>query len=223
MNDKSKPTDPLAEYRKWLVAAEQKSQEDFDKTVLSLSGGALGISFVFLKDVIGTNPILHPSLLFASWLAWAFSTFAVLTSYYLSHLALRNAISQLDAGKIYKQRPGGTLALWTAFLNATGAILFLIGVCCITAFAYLNLSTKGATNGRQETTVAPIAPNSRTAPGSPIAPSSPTAPSSSTGPKSSTGLTDPNSMGRQTGSGITDRGLHPAGPAAAAVPAAPAR
>ena len=28
----------MTDYRKWLIAAEQKSQEDFDKTVLSLSG-----------------------------------------------------------------------------------------------------------------------------------------------------------------------------------------
>lgn len=41
MPEESKQPDAMAEYRKSLVAAEQKSQEDFDKTVLSLSGGAL--------------------------------------------------------------------------------------------------------------------------------------------------------------------------------------
>jgi hypothetical protein len=71
-------TDDLSEYRKHLQAAEQKSQEDFDKTVLSLSGGALGISFVFLKDVIGPNPIVQPNMLFAAWVAWGISTFCVL-------------------------------------------------------------------------------------------------------------------------------------------------
>ncbi|HLX80602.1 MAG TPA: hypothetical protein VKS43_08460 [Burkholderiales bacterium] len=162
MNEKSSKSDQLLDYRKWLVAAEQKSQEDFDKTVLSLSGGALGISFVFLRDVVGPNPILCPSFLFAAWLAWAFSTFAVLTSYYLSHLALRRAIEQVDDGTIYQQRPGGAFARWTALLNAVGAILFLAGVCFITAFANFNLSTKGARNDRQETpvsaTTTPVVP-----------------------------------------------------------------
>jgi hypothetical protein len=146
--------DSLAEYRKFLVAAEQKSQEDFDKTVLALSGGALGISFTFLKDVIGANPISQPMLLFSAWVAWAFSTFAVLASYYLSHLALRRAIAQVDKGTIYKQRPGGALALWTAGLNATGAMLFLVGVLCITLFAGSNFTPKAPENGNKQSSKA---------------------------------------------------------------------
>ncbi len=141
MPGESKWPDAMAEYRKSLVAAEQKSQEDFDKTVLSLSGGALGISFAFLKDIAGPQPIAQSGFLLAAWFAWAFSTFSVLTSYYLSHLALRHAIGQVDDGTIFKQAPGGVLARLTAILNATGAILFLVGVCCITVFAVANLST----------------------------------------------------------------------------------
>lgn len=155
MKDENEPASHLSAYRQWLVAAEQKSQEDFDKTVLSLSGGALGISFVFLKDVIGTNPIYQPSLLFTAWIAWAFSTFAVLSSYYLSHLALRRAIAQVDAGTIYNQSAGGMFASLTAWLNALGAILFLVGVCFITAFANSNFSTKGVINDRKETSITP--------------------------------------------------------------------
>lgn len=49
------PTD-RDEWREHLVSAEQKSQEDLDKALLSLSGGALGVSLIFLKDVIGQGP-----------------------------------------------------------------------------------------------------------------------------------------------------------------------
>lgn len=146
-----KKTNPLEGYRQWLIAAEQKSQEDFDKTVLSLSGGALGISFVFLKDIIGVNHVQEVTLLFISWVAWAFSTFVILASYYLSRLALQKAIKQIDDKTIYQSRAGGSYALATAILNALGAILFLIGVCFMTAFASTNLSIKGASNVRQET------------------------------------------------------------------------
>ena len=156
MTDTSKsPVDPMDDYRKFLIAAELKTQEDFDKTVLSLSGGALGISFVFLKDVIGANPIAQPFLLLMAWISWAFSTFAVLASYYLSHLALRKAIAQVDDKTIRGHRPGGALAVWTAILNGVGAVLFLAGVCCITAFAGFNLSTKGVGNATTENTVIP--------------------------------------------------------------------
>lgn len=159
MTDENAHSELMAEYRKWLVAAEQKSQEDFDKTVLSLSGGALGISFVFLKDVVGPQPIVLSGFLLAAWLTWAFSTFSVLTSFYLSHLALRRAIGQVDDGTIHKQTPGGAFACLTAILNATGAVLFLVGVCCITVFAGANLSTKGVTNDRKETAITSSMPD----------------------------------------------------------------
>jgi len=162
MADETKQPDPMNDYRKWLIAAEQKSQEDFDKTVLSLSGGALGISFVFLKDVIGPQPLVLSGFLIAAWLTWVFSTFSVLTSFYLSHLALRRAIAQVDDGTIHKQQPGGIFACLTAVLNATGAVLFLVGVCCITVFAGANLSTKGATNDRKEAAITSTSSDSTT-------------------------------------------------------------
>jgi hypothetical protein len=152
----------LSKYREWLVSAEKDSQDQFDKTVLSLSGGALGISFVFLKDVIGESTVHSPTLLMVSWMAWGLSSFAVLASFYLSHLALRRAITQVDSGTIGQQRAGGWLSIATAILNATGAILFFAGVCFIVAFASANLLPRGvAQHAGPETptsTPAPAAP-----------------------------------------------------------------
>jgi len=137
-----------ADFRKHLVLADQKSQEDFDKTVLSLSGGALGISFVFLKDVIGPNPIQSPCLLFTAWVAWGISAFCVLASYYISHLAIRKMINEIDIDTLLKEKPGGHYQAVTASMNAAGAVFFLVGVFSITLFAYANLKTKGAPDVR---------------------------------------------------------------------------
>jgi hypothetical protein len=134
--------DDLGDYRSWLVAAEQKAQEDFDKTVLSLSGGALGVSFVFLKDIVGIPNIQSPGWLLGSWLSWGVSSLSVLASFYTSNLALRRAIRQVDDGTIRKQTPGGGVQIVTAVLNAAGALLFLVGVVFITVFVYLNVGNK---------------------------------------------------------------------------------
>lgn len=143
----------LREYRQWLVAAEQKSQDEFDKAVLSLSGGALGISFAFLKDIVGTQPLIQPAFLLVAWTTWGLSILAVLASYYLSHLALRRTIAQVDDQSIYRTKPGGMFALFTAILNAAGAMLFVVGVCCITYFAGVNLPTKGEEDVRKEASI----------------------------------------------------------------------
>lgn len=165
-----------ADHRKHLVAADQKSQEDFDKTVLSLSGGALGISFVFLKDVIGPNPIQSPELLFAAWVAWGASTFCVLVSYYLSHLAIRTMIRQIDQDTLHMEKSGGRHTNATTFLNAAGAILFLIGVITITLFANSNLKMKGTTNGSTQVSNAAASTSATAKP----APATSSAPSTTT-------------------------------------------
>lgn len=143
----TRPT--LDEYRKWLISAEQKAQDDFDKAVLSLSGGALGISFVFVKDIAGPGEILDAGMLLFAWFSWALSSLSILASYFFSHLALRKAIKQCGDGSIYSQTPGGIFSLLTGCLNALGAALFVAGVLSISAFAYSNMKDRRSIHGLQ--------------------------------------------------------------------------
>ncbi|MCC5099088.1 MULTISPECIES: hypothetical protein [Xanthomonas] len=140
------------EYRQWLVVAEQKAQEDYDKTVLTLSGGALGISFAFVKDIVGQNPIQNSSWLVAAWILWALSTSAMLGSFFVSRLALRRAILQCDDGTIFCNPPGGFYTQLTRWLNGSGAVLFLFGICFMAAFVKTNLTERENPNGRQKIT-----------------------------------------------------------------------
>jgi len=133
----------LRDYRNHLIAAEQKAQEDFDKTVLSLSGGALGISFAFIKDIVGSGPFVGAPFLLLSWVSWGVSMVAVLLSYFSSHLALRWAIKQVDNKNIYNERPGGCYDRITAVLNGLGVLLFIVGVILIICFISQNLLKGG--------------------------------------------------------------------------------
>lgn len=131
----------LAEYRKHLLLGEQKAQEDFDKTVLTLSGGALGVSFAFIGNVVRDKPLIDAALLFYAWWSWTLSVGFVLISYFLSIRALRIALRQAYAGSIYVQRPGKGFAIATDVCNVLGGILFFVGVVLISAFVQRNLGT----------------------------------------------------------------------------------
>lgn len=127
----------LQDYRNFLVEAERKAQEDYDKTILSLSGGALGISFAFLKDFVVSSPTYRWTL-FASWIAWGLSMAFVLTSFYSSQQALRKAIEQVDADSIRQQVPGGFFSQLTTALNVLSGLLFFVGVLLIAIFVSYN-------------------------------------------------------------------------------------
>jgi len=125
-------------YRDSLVQAELKSQDDYDKTIVSLSGGALGISVVFVKDIIGeTEPTIVWALVTA-WAIWAASICAVIGSYFSSRMALRNAILRHDQKKKDKIIDSCSAKL-TSFLNAVSGILFVVGIIFFIIFSANNL------------------------------------------------------------------------------------
>ena len=130
-------------YRDWILQAEQKAQDDFDKTVITLSGGAIGVSFTYVKDLLGGK--FHASgFLVAAWLAWTLSVAVVLLSFYVSRLALDKTMEQVDDGTIDDvmkrgDRPGGRYAKIIAWLNPIGGLLFLAGLICMTIFMAYNV------------------------------------------------------------------------------------
>lgn len=126
------------EYRNHLVESRQKAFEDFDKTVLALSGGALGISITFVKDLLGPGTLACRGCLLTSWVCWGASVLTVLVSYYASQLTLNRAIKQIDAGK-RPPRPGGFFRVLTLTLNALGGLLFVAGLVLLIIFVSQNL------------------------------------------------------------------------------------
>jgi hypothetical protein len=132
----------IAEYRALLIETEQKSQADFDKAVLTLSGGALGLSFAFVRNLVGAGEFIHPLYLLIAWISWGLSQTAILLSFYFSTLALRKAVRQLDHRKLPTEKPGGWWDRATASLNFLGLVLFVIGLAMIIIFLSYNWNLK---------------------------------------------------------------------------------
>lgn len=135
----------LREYQRHLVLAEQKAQEDYDKTLVFLAGGSLAISFAFLDTITTGPPFASVVWLIVSWSLWALSLTTVLGSFWLSRLALRRAlIVSLDETTSDVDNPAGSLGTVTQWANAVAGILFVGGLFFIGKFVILNI---GATSG----------------------------------------------------------------------------
>ncbi len=70
----------LKKYRALLIDTLRFLNESYDKLLVTLSGGALGISIAFLKDIVKLENVIFPNLLFYAWLAFILSLAAVLAS-----------------------------------------------------------------------------------------------------------------------------------------------
>lgn len=47
-------TENYLKERKLLIDAQQQSYQQFDKAILTLSSGGLGVSIIFLRDILGS-------------------------------------------------------------------------------------------------------------------------------------------------------------------------
>ena len=146
----SEPTN-LAAYRNVLIALETKSQTEYDRLVVALSGGALGISFAFVERFVGDDPPLALWTLVAAWVAWVCSLALMLGSHFFSTKALRKAVIQVDknlrkaVAKVNEEKTD-TERVWSnnydrivGCLNAFGGITFILGTSFVGVFFLFNL------------------------------------------------------------------------------------
>lgn len=151
----------LNKHRDSLVSTSLKSQEEFDKTILWLSSGGLGISFTFLKDLIQNEKIEFTWLLTA-WICWGFSILFVFASYKTSHMSLEQDISKLNDGlnngdlaNLGASLGNGTFEKITKILNGLGIFLLFAGMASMISFTHINFQNYKSgviKNDREKTT-----------------------------------------------------------------------
>lgn len=140
-------------YREQLQTDAQKSQESYDKAVLTLSGGALALTFTFIKDLIVPGHIRHIYFLLTSWIMWSISILVILFSFLCSYYAIGYAISQIDKGETNYNKLTNWLNKSTILLNIIGGLLFVLATFSFTYFAYTNVKEFSMADKDTRTTV----------------------------------------------------------------------
>ncbi len=103
---------------------------------MALSGGAIGVSLIFLRDIFKQSAAQDRFLVVGAWIAWGASILVVLVSFLLSKSALDTAINQVDVGVIYEQKPGKGFSTVLPILNIASGLLFLVGIVLLAVFVY---------------------------------------------------------------------------------------
>src|SRR5215470_16827748 len=103
--------------RKRLTDLHEKATDSFDRAVMTLAGGALGISLAFVHDV-APKP-RHTWVMGVSWLLFALSLLLTLLSFLTSESAVVSMIDKFDRSEEIER---GEL---TDYLNrgAAGALI----------------------------------------------------------------------------------------------------
>lgn len=121
-------------YRNYLISSRQKVQETIDKFLISISSGALGISIIFISNIIKDKEIYGKELLMTSWLLYVITLIAVISSFFTSGLAFRYAIRQVDEKDNSEKKFGGVWNIITSLLNITSFLAFIFATVTLLGF-----------------------------------------------------------------------------------------
>ena len=130
------------EERKLLIELEKSGAESFDKTITTLSAGALGLSITFIHEIAPTPDSETIWMLVAAWLGFGSALLATLFSFLASQSAMRKQRELLD--QVYQgiQNPKGRIS-WIAkatnTLNWFAIAFFAVGVIFLALFTVKNL------------------------------------------------------------------------------------
>jgi hypothetical protein len=133
-------------YRDWLIKCRHEAEQNYDKAVMTLSGGALGIAIGFLHGSAERNLELVWCLV-ASWVFFGLSLFSTLVSFRMSSRAYLRAIAQVDnqvdVDCIRREGPGGRYTRATEALNWAALVALLAGVIFVAIFVSRNIHRLG--------------------------------------------------------------------------------
>lgn len=140
-DDYAMSEDTYVRERTSLVEMEQKSADQHDKAILTLTAGALGLSLTFI-DKIAPNPAVNTLwIVGVAWLSFIVSIFVILASFLTSQSACRRQRELLDIEYSTSEPPEelNTFADATRYLNVAAYTCFLIGVVFLASFSWVNL------------------------------------------------------------------------------------
>ena len=123
------------EYLQQLNKAYLESSAQFDKQLLYFASGALGLSFVFIKDIVKLNVATCKNLLITSWSFFG----AVIVLSILSHYSSLKAINKKIQNVNWQDESSSKLNSYTKAFNILMIIFLISGLVILTVFIGINI------------------------------------------------------------------------------------
>jgi hypothetical protein len=128
-------------YTEEQYQALKYSYEQFDKNVLFIASGALGISFAFIEKIIpNLKQATVKCLLIDSWYCFAGVIFMCLVAHFVSSQAISWAIRNNPSVNKHYNRTRSILNWIIRILNISMIIGLLVGIISLIRFINLNIS-----------------------------------------------------------------------------------
>ncbi len=138
--------DTYLKERETLIDSEREGAKSFDKFILTLSAGAIGLSLTFITKIASNILPWSIWLLIIAWGTLVLSMLSTMVSLLTSQASCRKQRDILD--ELYKKQNNdvgqdNTLSILTNRLNIASMVFFILGVVFLLTFSIINISRGG--------------------------------------------------------------------------------
>ena len=131
--------------RNSLINCEKESSQQFDKAILALASGALGLSLAFIYKIAPNPDKSTLYLLIIAWGLFSASMLSTLISFLTSQYACRRQITILENQFSNETKNDkNILSTITAVLNFLAIFLLILGIVFLIAFSAININNREA-------------------------------------------------------------------------------
>ncbi len=138
----------LLEYRSKVRKQYDQINNEYNRLIVFLSGGAIALSITFLAFFIGSQDksLLYIDIFLESWVLLIISLFATLLGLFFGLRAREKGIKQIDTAIIYYEDEhlrefGGLWSLVADIVHITSLLTCITGIAMLLLFTYLNVPT----------------------------------------------------------------------------------
>jgi hypothetical protein len=137
----------FAAIRDHLNQADLSNSEQFDKAILTLSSGGLGLSIAIIQFIV---PLSEASCFLLLWASWFLFGLAIVTTV-VSFMTTKEAINETRYYAYqyymeYKEEYAEKISPYSRLtynLNKASGVLFILAIISIVAFVSINIDTDG--------------------------------------------------------------------------------
>jgi len=123
-------------YLEQLNKAYIESSSQFDKQVLFIASGALGISLAFIKDIVKLDVATNKPLLLLSWISFVAVILICILSHYTSLKAINFKIENINQKT---DKTSKRFDFFTKLFNVLMIVLLASGLVLLNVFIGINI------------------------------------------------------------------------------------
>ncbi len=132
-----------ARYQRHLLEGRRSSFQQFDRAVLTLSGGGLALSLTFIRNIVSLSEATCKWTLICAWGMFALSIMATLISFISSQFAFDRQLKLAEQYYIDNQEEAfkelNKPARLTKVINIASAFSFVLAVILLLFFVSSNM------------------------------------------------------------------------------------